>query len=600
MQPVTFLEALQFAQSRKVVLPDEFYALDLKTRQLATTVSFLSSIEQIKSVIHSVNKAIANGTTFEQFKKDVADSGIKLSEPYLDLVFRQNVQTAYSHGRWQQQQRNKDKKPYLMYSAIDDVRVRPTHLALNGVIRHIDDEFWLKYYPSWAFRCRCTTIALSEKQAEKRGGVTPDDKLPESGESDFTTSPMTWGEMSEFTRQKIANSGIDPRLLDDGLQAVEAQWTASKKLTSLLAPMDDKSRDLFNTIADIVIPLDPNIRPSAIKVFVDYVQGNDRALSAYLNQASVSKADDVLRSWVAKDMAAIQAVAVSTTATVTGSGTIAQAASLQVGQTVTLDSPMLLANTGGEIVFQLENAQGVGIDLAKLNAGKGVLLPIGASFEVKAIDTVKGQLVYRLQIVDKAKKSALSLDEQNAVIDDWMPNATQQGYTQKLLNDVDIQAKAKEYGLSLPEQVALRHYTGAGYDVLNEYFYRNLANNPLLDNVAVLLNQALDKLPDFKGGVVRRTKLPDAVLAQHQIGSIITYEAFTSTTNGAKDIFEGKPHRIVIKSKTGKDINWISNYSSGDDAEYEVLFGRPKRFKVENRRILPDGTVEIELEEIDA
>ncbi len=414
MQPVTFLEALQFAQSRKVVLPDEFYALDLKTRQLATTVSFLSSIEQIKSVIHSVNKAIANGTTFEQFKKDVADRGIKLSEPYLDLVFRQNVQTAYSHGRWQQQQRNKGKKPYLMYSAIDDVRVRPTHLALNGVIRHIDDDFWKVHYPPWNFRCRCTTIALSEKQAEKRGGVTPDDKLPESGEAEFTSTPATWGKMSEFTRQKIANSGIDPRLLDDGLQIVEAEWAASKKLTSLLAPMDDKSRDLFNTIANTVIPLDPNIRPSAIKVFVDYVQGNDRALSAYLNQASVSKADDVLRRWVATDMAAIQAVAANTTATVAGSGTIAQAASLQVGQTVTLDSPMLLANTGGEIVFQLENAQGVGIDIAKLNAGKGVLLPISASFEVKAIDTVKGQLVYRLQIVDKGKKSVLPLDEKKS------------------------------------------------------------------------------------------------------------------------------------------------------------------------------------------
>ena len=396
MQPVTFLEALQFAQSRKVVLPDEFYALDLKTRQLATTVSFLSSIEQIKSVIHSVNKAIANGTTFEQFKKDVAGSGIKLSDNYLDLVFRQNVQTAYSHGRWQQQQRNKDKKPYLMYSAIDDVRVRPTHLALNGVIRHIDDPFWHRYYPSWAFRCRCTTIALSEKQAEKRGGVTPDDKLPESGEADFTTSPMTWGEMSEFTRQKIANSGIDPRLLDDGLQVVEAEWSASKKLTSLLAPMDDKSRDLFNTIANTVIPLDPNIRPSAIKVFVDYVQGNDAALTSYLNASTASLAGDVLKRWLSADMAAIQAVATNTAASVVGSSTIAYAASLEVGKIISLDAPMLFAKTSGEIVIQVENAKGLGIDLAKLNAGKGVLLPMGISLEVKAVDTVKGQLVYTL------------------------------------------------------------------------------------------------------------------------------------------------------------------------------------------------------------
>ena len=49
MQPVTFLEALQYARQRKIVLPDEFYSVDLKTRQMATTVSFLSSLEQAES-----------------------------------------------------------------------------------------------------------------------------------------------------------------------------------------------------------------------------------------------------------------------------------------------------------------------------------------------------------------------------------------------------------------------------------------------------------------------------------------------------------------------------------------------------------------------
>jgi hypothetical protein len=38
---LSFLEAIQFAVSRKIVLPDEFYKLDLNTRQMATTVSFL-------------------------------------------------------------------------------------------------------------------------------------------------------------------------------------------------------------------------------------------------------------------------------------------------------------------------------------------------------------------------------------------------------------------------------------------------------------------------------------------------------------------------------------------------------------------------------
>lgn len=47
MQPVTFLEALQYAHSKKVVLPDEFYSMDLKTRQMATTVSFCRVLNKL-------------------------------------------------------------------------------------------------------------------------------------------------------------------------------------------------------------------------------------------------------------------------------------------------------------------------------------------------------------------------------------------------------------------------------------------------------------------------------------------------------------------------------------------------------------------------
>ena len=119
-------------------------------------------------MIAAVNKAIADGSTFEDFKKLVAENEIKLSEPYLKNVFRTNIQTAYSHGRWQQQQRNRDKRPYLMYSAIDDSRVRPSHLALKPIIRHIDDPFWLMYYPPWGFMCRCTVIALTENKRKIR------------------------------------------------------------------------------------------------------------------------------------------------------------------------------------------------------------------------------------------------------------------------------------------------------------------------------------------------------------------------------------------------------------------------------------------------
>lgn len=397
MQPLTFLEAIQFAVSRKIVLPDEFYKLDLNTRQMATTVSFLSGIEQIETVIKSMNQVLIDGGTFNDFKKLVEENEIILSEPYLKNVFRTNIQTAYGHGRWQQQQWNKAKRPYLMYVAINDSRVRPSHLALNRIIRHIDDPFWLKYYAPWDFMCRCTIIALTKEQALKYG-ITADEDLPVIADNNgWSTSPLTFGEMQSVVDNKIANSILDKEYLLSLKQNVMAEWKASQKLSSLLSPMDDKSRDLFQTVADTVIPLDPTIRPSAVKTFLDYVQGNDAALTAYLKNKPISLAEEVLHRWVKEDMAQIKAVASNVSTAVIGSATLNQVAALQVGQTLKLDSPLLVAGQGSDVVIQIENAKGLGIDLNKLNAGQGVLFEIGLSFEVVSIETNRGQLIYTLR-----------------------------------------------------------------------------------------------------------------------------------------------------------------------------------------------------------
>lgn len=397
MQPLSFLEAIQFAVSRKIVLPDEFYKLDLNTRQMATTVSFLSGIEQIETVIKSVNQVLIDGGTFKDFKKLVEDNEIILSEPYLKNVFRTNIQTAYGHGRWQQQQRNKANRPYLMYVAINDSRVRPSHLALNRIIRHIDDPFWQTYYAPWDFMCRCTIVALTEEQALKYG-ITTDEDLPIIAENNgWSTSPLTFGEMESVVDAKIANSILDKEYLLSLKQNVMAEWKASQKLSSLLSPMNDKSRDLFQTITDTVIPLDPTIRPSAVKTFLDYVQSNDAALTAYLKSKPMSLAEDVLHRWVKEDMAQIKAVASNVSSVVIGYATLNQVAALQVGQTIKIDSPLLVAGQGSDVVIQIENANGLGIDLNKLNAGQGVLFEIGLSFEVVSIETTKGQLIYTLR-----------------------------------------------------------------------------------------------------------------------------------------------------------------------------------------------------------
>ncbi len=399
MRPVTFLEALEYARLRKIVLSDEFYSMDLKTRHTATTVGFLSSLEQIESVIKSANKTLANGGTFEDFQKRVADADIILPKHYLDNVFRTNIQNAYGHGRWLQQERNKSNRSYLVYSAIEDTRVRPSHLALNNIVKHIDDPFWLTHYPPLGFRCRCTALAITEAQAIKKG-ITPDDELPRVDQDlNWSSHPMQSGDLEVLVDQKINASVLDKEYLLSQKDALKAEWTASKKLNSLLAPMTASSRDLFETIANTVIPLDPSIRPSAIKTLIDYVQGNDTMLTNYLNAPTFTLADDVLKRWVVEDMAKIQAISANTSTVVAGSTVLSYVAPLEVGKILTLDSPLLLAGQSN-VMIQIENAKGLGVDLAKLNAGQGVLFELGLAFEVLSIETKDGKLIYKLKILE--------------------------------------------------------------------------------------------------------------------------------------------------------------------------------------------------------
>ncbi len=48
-------------------------------------------------------------------------------------------------------------------------------------------------------------------------------------------------------------------------------------------------------------------------------------------------------------------------------------------------------------MIQIEDAKGLGIDLEKLNAGQGVLFPLGISFQVVSREIVNSQMVYTLK-----------------------------------------------------------------------------------------------------------------------------------------------------------------------------------------------------------
>ncbi|EQC50508.1 ADP-ribosyltransferase [Bacteriovorax sp. DB6_IX] len=99
-----------------------------------------------------------------------------------------------------------------------------------------------------------------------------------------------------------------------------------------------------------------------------------------------------------------------------------------------------------------------------------------------------------------------------------------------------------------------------------------------------VINTGLDKLPNFKGEVVRFEKKKS--ISRFGVGKIKTFKAYTSTSKKKDFCWKGNV-KFRIKSKTGKFIGMISAYKS----EQEVLFPPKKKFKVIKVKKAPKDAV---------
>lgn len=205
MQKVNFAiglepkQAIEFLRQKKL-LANKVFKQELFDSALgrATTISKLTSLEMTRDIYESMEKARREGKSFNEWKKTLTaeferkgwvyghDKAISrgidgklLADPKtgehfgtprrLNTIYRTNMQQAYSAARYQRYMDNVDNRPYWQYSAVGDQRTRPAHQALNGKIYRYDDPFWATFYPPNGFNCRCTVIALGERDLKRKG-----------------------------------------------------------------------------------------------------------------------------------------------------------------------------------------------------------------------------------------------------------------------------------------------------------------------------------------------------------------------------------------------------------------------------------------------
>ena len=139
-------------------------------------MSKLSDLEHIGRIKASLEKAIAEGMSFENWRKENLADLQGLPKSYQETVFRTTVLSSYNAGRWAHFRDHAERRPILRYTAINDSRTRPAHRALHGLMMPVDDPRWQTLAAPNGFNCRCTLMSLSEQQAKGMGYTgTPQD-----------------------------------------------------------------------------------------------------------------------------------------------------------------------------------------------------------------------------------------------------------------------------------------------------------------------------------------------------------------------------------------------------------------------------------------
>ncbi len=168
--PLPFDEAQRYWDEKLPMSSSAFNALSDEAKSKAFAVSGMAKGAELETMFNAIKRAMDTGTTFADFKKDVAKIAKRRGwHTYrLQNIFQTNVQSAYMAGRYAQVKKTAKYRPYGKYSAIRDNRTRKPHLALNGKIYPLDHVFWDTWWPPNGFRCRCDVITYSEKQIKDR------------------------------------------------------------------------------------------------------------------------------------------------------------------------------------------------------------------------------------------------------------------------------------------------------------------------------------------------------------------------------------------------------------------------------------------------
>lgn len=136
-----------------------------KFQSFTTAVVEESRIRQF--IADALTDNLEKGKDGKDFKKLVDDeferNGLTKLKPYqIENIYTTNTSMAFAGGQMSAMVEAAEDFPYWKYSSTMDGSTRPSHAALHGKIFKNGD---FTFFPPIGYKCRCTAILLTARQA---------------------------------------------------------------------------------------------------------------------------------------------------------------------------------------------------------------------------------------------------------------------------------------------------------------------------------------------------------------------------------------------------------------------------------------------------
>lgn len=213
-------EAIQYFESKGMKISFRWQDVWREAHARAFTVAGVTKQDLLADIKAATATAIAEGQSKTQFRQGLEDTlkrkgwwgkgdivnpdtgevrkGERGSASRLNLIYRQNMQSAYNAGRYKQQVESAAVAPYWRYMAVMDAKTRPSHAAMNGLVYRYDDPIWQTMYPPNGWHCRCRVDTLSERSF-KRGEYELQDSEGDAIEKEVTIRNTDTGQPEQRT-----------------------------------------------------------------------------------------------------------------------------------------------------------------------------------------------------------------------------------------------------------------------------------------------------------------------------------------------------------------------------------------------------------------